>query len=165
MFIKCLDALSWPCVPDFYSLVTRTWKKRTTNNGLIKNRKGEQSNDPPKVAIKFHPQISDRREFFKSIIERSRASFQLSAKIIRNCFDFVLLRSMIGLKNSRHLLSQSDEKPKPIATWPHVFSRAWRRLSVFASSSHWFVLLFAFVVIGHCDCFGFGFTTLYWKAL
>ena len=74
---------------------------------------------------------------------------------------------MIGLKNSRHLLNQSDAKPKPIATWSHAFSRAWRRLRVFALSSHRFIvlLLFSFVVIGHCNCFNFGFTTLNRKPL
>ena len=50
-----------------------------------------------------------------------------------------------------------------MAIWSHAFSRAWRRWRVFALSSHWFVLLFTFVVIGHCNCFGFGFTTLNWK--
>ena len=36
---------------------------------------------------------------------------------------------------------------------------------VFAWSSHWFVVLFTFVVIGQCDSFGFGFTTLDSKLL
>ena len=44
--------------------------------------------------------------------------------------------------------------------WSHAFSRACRRLRVFSSNSHWFVLLFTFSVIGHCNCLGFGFTTL-----
>ena len=39
-------------------------------------------------------------------------------------------------------------KTKDNVTW---FSRAWRRLRVFASSFYWFVLLFMFAVIGHCD--------------
>ena len=66
---------------------------------------------------------------------------------------------MIGLNRSRHLLNQSDVKPKENATWSHAFSRAWR---AFASSSHWFIVLFAFLVIGHCNCFAFDFdfTTL-----
>ena len=89
----------------------------------------------------------------------------LYIRAVFNCFGFTLLRSMIGLKNSRHLLSQSDVKPKLIATWSHAFSRAWRRLRVFASSSHWFIALFTFVVIGHCNCFYFGFTTLNCKPL
>ena len=38
-------------------------------------------------------------------------------------------------------------------------------LRVFASSSHWLFMLFMFVVIGHCNCFGisFGFAILNWK--
>ena len=39
----------------------------------------------------------------------------------------------------------------------HVFSRAWRRLHVFALNSDWFTALFASVVIGQSNCFGFGF--------
>ena len=39
-------------------------------------------------------------------------------------------------------------------------SRAWRRLHVFASISDWFITLFASVVIGQSNYFGFGFTTL-----
>ena len=53
-------------------------------------------------------------------------------------------------KNSRNQLNQSDSTPNAIATWSYAFSRAWRRLRVFASSSHWLVLLLSFVVIGHC---------------
>ena len=40
--------------------------------------------------------------------ERKRSS------IIRAVFNRVLLRSVIGLENSRHLFNQSDAKPKPI---------------------------------------------------
>ena len=41
-----------------------------------------------------------------------------------------------------------------------AFSRAWRQLHVFASSSKWFIELSASVVIGQSYNFGFGFTTL-----
>ena len=51
-------------------------------------------------------------------------------------------------------------KPKPTVTRSHVFSRAWRRLHVFALNSDWFIALFASVVIGQSNYFGFGFTTL-----
>ena len=54
---------------------------------------------------------------------------------------------MIGLINTRHLLNQSDTKP--IATLSQAFSRAWHWLHAFASSSHWLIVLFMFVVIGH----------------
>ena len=43
----------------------------------------------------------------------------------------------------------------------HVpFSRAWHRLHVFASSSDWLIALFASVVIGQSDYFGFSLLTL-----
>ena len=95
-----------------------------------------------------------------------RAVSNLVSKIILNSFGFALLRSVNGF-NPRHLLNQSDAKPKPITTGSHAFSRAWRRLRVFVSRCHWSFVLFTFVVIGHCNCFdfGFGFTTLNGKAL
>ena len=46
-----------------------------------------------------------------------RAIFNLVLKVIRDCIGFALMCSVIGLENSRHLLSQSDTKLKPIATW------------------------------------------------
>ena len=76
------------------------------------------------------------------------------------CFGFASLRSLIGSKNSRHFLNQSDAKLKPIVTWSHAFSRAWSRLRVFASSSDWFLVLFSCVLIGQSDHFSFGFTTI-----
>lgn len=45
----------------------------------------------------------------------------------------LLLHSVIGLKNSRQILNQSDAKPKQIPTRSRVFSRALRRLRKFAS--------------------------------
>ena len=86
-------------------------------------------------------------------------------KVIRDCIGFALLRSVIGLENLRHSLDQSDAKLKPIATWSLAFSRAWDRLRVFTLSSHWFVVIFIFVLIGRCDYFGFGFSTLNRKLL
>ena len=96
-----------------------------------------------------------------------RAIFNWVSKVIRDYIGFALLRSVIGLENSRHPLNQSDAKLKPIATWSLVFSRAWDRLRVFTLSSHWFVVIFIFVLIGCCDYFGFGFgfSTLNWKLL
>ena len=86
-----------------------------------------------------------------------RAIFNWVSKVIRDCIGFALLRfnTVIGLENSRHPLNQSDAKVKPIATWSLAFSRAWGR----------FPLKFSFVLIGRCDYFGFGFTTLNRKAL
>ena len=39
-------------------------------------------------------------------------------------FGYALLRLVIGLKNSRHFLNQSEVKPKPIVTCSRKFSRA-----------------------------------------
>ena len=67
------------------------------------------------------------------------------------------------LNISRHFPNQS--KPKPIMTCSFAFSRAWRRLHAFASSSDWFIRLWmsTSLVIGQNDYFGDGFTTLEWK--
>ena len=72
---------------------------------------------------------------------------------------------MIGFKNSRHFLNQSEVKPKSIATCSRAFSRASCRLHVFAWSFDWFTGLSVSFVIGQSDYFGFGFTTLILKLL
>ena len=82
------------------------------------------------------------------------------SKVIRVCFGFALPRSVIGLKNSRHFLDQSEVRPKPIATSLRTFSRASCQLLVFASSFDWFTGLSVSFGIGQSDYFGFGFTTL-----
>ena len=94
-----------------------------------------------------------------------RAVFTWVSKVIRVCFGFALLWSVIGLKISRHFLNQSEVKLKPIATSSRTFSRALCRLHVFASSFDWFTGLPVSFVIGQSDYFGFGFTTLIWKLL
>ena len=55
---------------------------------------------------------SESDYFRYNIIEK----FQSSAKVLRDCIAFALLLSVIGLENSRHPLSQSDAKLKPIPT-------------------------------------------------
>ena len=77
------------------------------------------------------------------------------SKVIRICFGFTLLCSVIGLKISRHFLNQSEVKPKPIAAHSYAFSRASHRLHVFASSfDDWFIELSVSFVIGQSDYFG-----------
>ena len=44
-------------------------------------------------------------------------------------------------------------------TWPHVFSRAWRPLHVFALNSDWFIALFTCVVVSHSNNFGLVYDT------
>ena len=72
---------------------------------------------------------------------------------------------LIGLKYSRHFLSQSEVKPKPNVTRSRTFSRVSYQSRVFASSFDWFAGLSVFFVIGQSNYFGFGFTTLKWKFL
>ena len=48
---------------------------------------------------------------------------------------------------TRYVLNQSVVKSKPIVTYLHVFSRAWRRFQVSTLSSDWFIGLLACVVI------------------
>lgn len=66
------------------------------------------------------------------------AYFQNLSKIIRNCRSFASLRCVIGLKDSRHLLHQSDAKPvgTGVAT---CFS---------ALAVDWLVVVVTFAVIG-----------------
>ena len=90
------------------------------------------------------------------------------SKVIRDCIGFALLRSVIGLENSRHPLNQSDAKVKPIATWSLSFSAlevGYLPTYLPSLSSHWLPLKFSFVLIGRYDYFGFGLTTLNRKAL
>ena len=68
------------------------------------------------------------------------------SKVIRVCFCFALLRSVIGLK-------KLVPPTQPIMTWSHAFSRAWGRIRAFASSADWLIVSCTFAVIGHSDCF------------
>ena len=56
-------------------------------------------------------------------------------------------------------------KAKPIAPCTRDFSRASSELQVIARKCDWFIALFAPVVIGRSNCFGFGFSTVIWKPL
>ena len=67
--------------------------------------------------------------------------------------------------NKTRATVSTNGNPNQNQSWPHAFSRAWRRLHVFASNSDWLVVLFTSVAIGQSNYFGFGFTTLNWKLL
>ena len=89
-----------------------------------------------------------------------RAVFKWLSKVITW---LRLLRLMIGLKDSRQFFNQWEAKPKPIAPCTRDFSRASSELQVIARNCDWFIALFAPVVIGRSNCFGFGFSTVIWK--
>ena len=82
------------------------------------------------------------------------------SKVIRVFFGFTLQRSVIGLKNTRHFLSQSEVKPKPIVSHSRTFSRASHRPRVFASNFDWLSGFSLFFMTGQSNYFGFGFTRL-----
>ena len=72
---------------------------------------------------------------------------------------------MIGLKDSRQFFSHWEAKPKPMAPCARDFSRALSKLQKIVRNCDWFIALFAPVVIGRSNCFGFGFSTGIWKPL
>lgn len=80
----------------------------------------------------------------------NRAVFSSVSKVIGYCCGFVLQRSMLGRKHSRHNFSQSDAEQNQWRYFPALGA-----LHVCDSSSHWFIVLFIFVVLGHYNCFGF----------
>ena len=66
-------------------------------------------------------------------LSRACEVFNLVAKVI--WIALVLLRSVIGLQNSRHYLSQLNARLKPAPTCSLVFSRASSRLPLSTLSS------------------------------
>ena len=80
-------------------------------------------------------------------------SYYRVSKVNRNCIGFAFFRSVIGPENSRHSLNQSNAKLKPIKTWSPAFSRALGSLLDSTLSSHWFLGVFSFHVIGRYDNF------------
>ena len=59
----------------------------------------------------------------------------------------VLLYCALCLVNKTRATFSTNEKQNR----SHAFSRAWRRLHVFASNSDWFIALFTSVVIGQSN--------------
>ena len=75
-----------------------------------------------------------------------------------------LLRLVIGLKESRQF--STNEKQNQNQYYVRlIFSRASRELQLIARNFDWFIALFVPVLIGRSNCFGFGFSTVFWKPL
>ena len=74
----------------------------------------------------------------------------------------VLIHFAIRLvKKTRAIISADQmQNLKPIATWSLALSRASSRLQVLTLSSHWLMMMSNVILIGSCDCLGFGFWTL-----
>ena len=73
------------------------------------------------------------------------------SKVIRRCFVFALLRSVIGLENWRHSLNQSDAKLKQTRVDRGRFPRL-RQFACFTCSSHWGGVLSYMSFLGMCCC-------------
>lgn len=56
--------------------------------------------------------------------------------------------------NLHHPTQPISCKTNTNQTWPCMFSRAWCQSSEFMLSTQWLIVMFSFVVVGLCDCFG-----------
>ena len=98
-----------------------------------------------------------------------RTVFNRVSKVIRNCFGFSLLRSVIGLKK---LAPPSQPIRCKTNTNRDLVTRVLPRLPPVTCICSEFSLVHCVVYVvvighsqGHSNCFGFGFTTLNWKPL
>ena len=82
---------------------------------------------------------------------KHRTVFKRVSKAIRYCFGFFIATLCDWLENLTTLDQPIRSKTKTNRDLFHAFSRAWRRLQVFASSSDWFIGLSASVVIGQSN--------------
>ena len=64
------------------------------------------------------------------------------------------------LKRLTPLFQPMRSKTTPIAPCTRDYSRALRKLKVVPRNCDWFITVFAPVVIGRSNCFGFGFSTV-----
>ena len=87
--------------------------------------------------------------------------YDLSIRAVFNLVQFeVYSRSLVlrccalWLVCKTRAIFLTGDMQKPILSCSRAFSRAWGPLHVFASSSDWFLALFASVVVGHSNYFG-----------
>ena len=92
--------------------------------------------------------------------KESRAVSNWVSKVIPRLLWFCFSRLYDWLAKFTPFSQPMGSQTKTNRAWSHAFSRAWRRLQVFASSSDWLIVLFTSVVIGQRNYFGFGFATL-----
>lgn len=108
------------------------------------------------IAIYFGNKISI--QFYSNFVLTLKwscgAIFIWVSNVIRICFAFALLHSVIGLKTLSHFLHQSEVKPKHIMAYSHAYCGVLRWLQVFASIFDCFTGLPVFFVMGPSDYFG-----------
>lgn len=93
------------------------------------------------------------------------AVFSWVWKINSVSFGFALLSSVVVMQNLHHFFNKWEAKPKPNKSYLPASSHPWHQLYgyVDASSSDWFIALFASVMIGQNHYSEFGLTTLNFK--
>lgn len=74
---------------------------------------------------------------------------------VRNCFSFPLKWLVLKSHATYSIWPMRGNTAVNHQLVTCVFPRS--ALNVFSLCSHWFVVLFTFILIGHCGCFGFGF--------
>ena len=104
--------------------------------------------------------VSPQREF--SMINCENIVFRSSFEVIQD--HFALLCGIIGPENSRHFINQSVSQLKSI-TICHSRFPALQAVCVFTYRFLWSLGIFSFPLIGCCDHFGVGLTSLNRNAL
>lgn len=74
---------------------------------------------------------------------------------VRNCFSFPLKWLVLKSHATYSIWPMRGNTAVNHQLVTCVFPRS--ALNVFSLCSHWFVVLFTFILIGYCGCFGFGF--------
>ena len=112
----------------------------------------------PRVVVRSRNRANSVEKFgwYRHLYLILHSNFQVRVELL--LFGFVLLRSVVGPEKSHHPLHQLDSKLKPTASSSLTFSRASSIVLVLTLNSHWLVVIFSFVFIGCCACFGLGFT-------
>ena len=104
--------------------------------------------------------ISICQLYIFALDKHNRAVFNQVSEIISQLLWFCIATLCDWLKNHEQLCQPIRSKNKTNHDLSQTFSRAWRRLHVFALISDWFTGLSASVVIGQSNYFGFGLMTL-----
>ena len=85
---------------------------------------------------------------------------------VNHAIAIATLRLVIGLKVSRQFFNQREAKPKPIGPWAGDFNfPRFEKVTDNFQEFHWFIALFAPVLIDQSNYFGTGFPTVVWIAL
>ena len=122
----------------------------------------EDENVEDKITVLLFASRQGYDYWSRAITITIRKVFNRVSKVIAGLLWFCFTITFCDwFKKSRATFSANQMQNQNQSRLGRAHFPAWRRLHVFASSSHCLIVLFTLVVIGHCiNCFGFGFTTL-----